>query len=75
MKKGKSITFQLQDPFEKELYAYCNELHNCSGSIKRLIASSEGFDTWRKKKAAREQQIGTRQPIKSQGGGIKINLT
>lgn len=70
MKKGKSLTFQLKDSHEKELYDYCKELHNCSGTIKRLIANSEGFKEWSRKKRIANTPVHT---IKEQGA-IKFSL-
>jgi hypothetical protein len=57
MKKGKTITFQLQDQFEKDLFNYCNELHNFSGTIKRIIGESQGFKDWKEAQKRRSVTI------------------
>ena len=61
MKKGKSITFQLLDPAEKNLYDYCSTIHNFSGTMKRLLMASEGF------KHYQEQQETTNAPQEQEG--------
>jgi hypothetical protein len=69
VKKGKTITFQLQDQFEKDLFSYCNELHNFSGTIKRIIGESQGFKDW--KEAQKRRSI----PVISSNGSGAIKFT
>jgi hypothetical protein len=70
MKKGKSVTFQLQDEHERELFEYVSQMHNFSGTIKRQIGASEGFQEWKAKRKRRPAPV-----VKSaSSGGIKINL-
>lgn len=72
MKKGKSITFQTKDPLEKEIYEYCGTIHNFSGTLKRLLAASEGFKKYQEDKRA--AQVKTALKTSAAGPGIKIKI-
>lgn len=63
MKKTKSVTFQLEDPHEAQLFAAAQQERNFSGLIKRLYA---------KEVERRNAAPGT--PIKVSGGGIRLVL-
>ena len=71
-KKGKSITFQLKDPIEKDLFDYCGTIHNFSGTLKRLLMASEGFKKYQEDKRAASIKM----PLKTNaaGPGIKIKI-
>ena len=71
-KKGKSITFQLKDPAEKELFEYCETIHNFSGTLKRLLMGTEGFKRYQEDKRANSMKT----PLKTNaaGAGIKIKI-
>lgn len=68
MKKGKTVTFQLQDQHEQELFKYCEQLHNFSGTIKRVLASSDGFKVWQEKE--QREKARTVKVFSSQDSGV-----
>lgn len=72
MKKGKSITFQLQDQLEKDLFEYCGTIHNFSGTMKRLLMASEGFKRYQE---GQNSQVPLK-PLKTatEGGRIQIKI-
>lgn len=73
-KQGKSITYQTKDEHEKALYEYSESLHNFSGTMKRLIANSDGFKEWQQRKR-QQAQAQPQRVVTSQGsGGIKIKI-
>jgi hypothetical protein len=70
VKKSKTITFQLQDEYEKDLFNYVSEQHNFSGFMKRIVGNSQGFQEWKEKQKRKVVPI-----IRSNSqNGIKIKL-
>lgn len=66
-KKNKSVTFQLDDPHEAQLYEAAQLEHNFSGLIKRLYARH--LDDIERRKLA---DAGL--PIRISGGGITYRM-
>jgi hypothetical protein len=70
MKKGKTIAFQLQDEYEKDLFDFISDQHNFSAFMKRIIGNSQGFKEWQEKQKRKVVPI-----IRSNSqNGIKIKL-
>ena len=71
-RKTGQVSFNLRDPFEKELYDYCHTYPNFSGFIKRLIYNA--------KYGQQQTKQTTLQPInlelqqQSESGNIDSNM-